>query len=147
MEGVVLGRAAVDWGEQRICRRFMPARVQSSVVSVLRQGRCVYRHAAGLRADPVHTGLSGFDVRRTIAERGNTAAAVPVGRRLDDGSGLGLARIAMVAATVQLRCSPGVSEWLGNGEPSDVDRYKLDHAGLHGAGAESFYARLGDDLQ
>lgn len=53
----------------------------------------------------------------------------------------------MVPATVQLRCSSGVSEWLGNGEPRDVDRYKLDRTGLHGARAESLYARLGDDLQ
>ncbi|AKM45331.1 hypothetical protein NL30_36430 [Burkholderia contaminans] len=100
-----------------------------------------------MRADPLHTGLSRFDVCGAVAQRSDSTAAVPIWRWLDDGGCLRLARISMVRPTVQFRCPSGVSEWLGNGEPSDVDRYKLDRAGLHGAGAGSFYARLGDDLQ
>ena len=101
LDEVGYGRAAVDWGEQRVCRRFVPARVRSSVVSVLRQGRCVYRNAAGMRADPLHTGLSRFDVRGAVAKRGNSATPVPIRRGLEDGGCVGMARVEMVGAAVQ----------------------------------------------
>ncbi len=55
-----------------------------------------------MRADPVHTGLSGFDVRGSNTEWGNSATPVPIRGGLDDRGCIDMARIEMVGAAVQL---------------------------------------------